>query len=1021
MWDKKSFFQYVLECLECEVDSQVKSSFYSSTADDRTYAFLKAFPGKLKGINRFVYLFNDEKIREILDKASPEQGKTQNRRIVIGYPTITMKIKKHRYIFPIVYWRVINAAEGLCKGPYIHSDFIAAFTRYCPNLTFTEYLKENGISVDLEDWESVATMVSDLCKLPVAKDWRVQSLDPRFPEYDDAISVSYSTTRVLNRIIVAASEGPSYTAGLIEEIKEIEKRSWEEINSTALGTFLDCLLNDKTIDPSQAFEKPILEDGRSLNADQRNAVRQALTSQVTLIQGPPGTGKTQVVKNLYLNALLQNQKVLFTSKNTAAVEAVTGIDLSKEPLTLTQVKKEENNQKSPPVLQLLDDKINRIHNFLQEADCGPANIGQTYTKMGRLQQQRVEVETKARALHSVLAELKTYQNSHEAFIEAIPNASVVKGKERLYRSLISMISGVNVLLDQYEQETKKPFSLRRFLLSALSMYFMRKRLLRELNKLSPYMKKAGLDDEVLSYWEATPDLVKEELEDQQTLLGKYPEFKKYEELSDKLQSMGTFFEIDKALYGIDQQSVSLSENIIENLSVLHKEKFSHQSLMEWKRLCCNPVHHEKALIKALEMVRCIAVKTLSVRGRVPLKPGIFDLTIVDEAGQIDVFSLIPILFRTKRIAVIGDPKQLSPIIKLERRIYEQIQQRYISVGKLWPYTDRLSFYELALRVCPCGETLLREHYRCHPDISSFVSSHFYGNHLIDAMMTEPNKPVSERAGIFWEDVDCDDDLSTDLVSVNEVTQVVQWVLRLVNEYGLEPHEIGVITPFTEQTKLIKESLKNENLSEVLVSTAHGFQGGERRVIIYSVCLRRHLRKTGMNFLDRGTNLFNVAVTRAKEQLIVVGDKEFALSSKLTLYREFASYVESLAPNLAKRCRIGVSDTVSALEMDLANVFQEEGIAFEQQVPVDRYVLDFAITVGKYRLNLEVDGEQFHMTSTGNLRYYDRMRNQYLIAKGWDVKRYWAREVKNNPKKIVTYVRSWIENKKREEYVAVETN
>ena len=1020
MLARNSFFQYVLECLECETDSQVKSEVLPFDPDNRTYAFLKTYPGKLKGVNQFLCLHNDPKIKAILEKASPEQSQTKYRRIVIGYPTLTMGRDKKRYVFPIVFWRVTDTAKGICKGPYIHSEFIAAFKRSNPDLTFFEFLKENGISVDLENLDSIASMVTELCKFPVTKKWRIESLDPRNPDTSDLdYERSYYAPKVHNRIIVAASQGPTYTAGLIEEIKEIQTRPYEEIQSTALGCFFDCLFNQKSIDPSQGFEDPILEDGRSLNADQRQAVRQALVSPVALIQGPPGTGKTQVVKNLYLNALMHGQKVLFTSKNTAAVEAVTGTNIKDEPLTLTQVKIEKQGAPSPTVIEILDEKINRIREFQLETIGQLKSIDSNYEELRRLQKRRQDVEKRASSIASILSKMRDCSQDHDDFAKQVPCASLVK--ESLYRGLCSTIENTLATLSEYEKEQRKPFSLRHFIVTYLNLYFLRKRLSQQVDRLYVHLQKAGLAQDVLSFWEDTPDLVQEELKKVSELLRKFPDFKKYEMYQDTLQTLGTFFDIDKALFEIDMACVKHSKSIIKLLPTLQHAQSCKKEWREWKRLCSDYKQREQALAKATDMIRCIAVKALSLKGRVPLKAGYFDLAIIDEAGQCDVFSMIPVLYRAKRIAVIGDPKQLNPIVNLDQYLFEQIKKTHWECSDIWPYTAATSFYTLAQRVNPCGEILLRDHYRCHPDISAFVSSHFDGGHLNDALMREPKKPVEGKAGIFWHDVNCDDDKSTDLPSHKEVVHVLNWVQKLIQEYGLSPDDIGVITPFREQTDSIVSELDKNGYGNVLVATAHGFQGGERQVIIYSLCLRRHLRETGKQFLSSGENLFNVALTRAKKQLVVVGDKEYALRSELALYRDFATYVENLSPSLQKRQRIGICESVSAIEMALAQEFEKEGIAFTQQEPVGRYVLDFSIKVGDSRLNLEVDGEKYHMTATGSLRYYDRLRNQYLIGEGWDVKRYWAREVKQHPEKIVAYVRNWIKTKERENNVVLEKN
>ena len=61
---------------------------------------------------------------------------------------------------------------------------------------------------------------------------------------------------------------------------------------------------------------------------------------------------------------------------------------------------------------------------------------------------------------------------------------------------------------------------------------------------------------------------------------------------------------------------------------------------------------------------CWAITSLSTHGRIPLEPGFFDLLVIDEASQCDIASVIPLLYRAKRVVVIGDPNQLSHISSL---------------------------------------------------------------------------------------------------------------------------------------------------------------------------------------------------------------------------------------------------------------------------------------------------------------------------------------------------------------------
>ena len=70
-------------------------------------------------------------------------------------------------------------------------------------------------------------------------------------------------------------------------------------------------------------------------------------------------------------------------------------------------------------------------------------------------------------------------------------------------------------------------------------------------------------------------------------------------------------------------------------------------------------------------------------------------------------------------------------------------------------------------------------------------------------------------------------------------------------------------------------------------------------------------------------------------------------------------------------------------------------------------LDFAVVIGDRRLNIEVDGERYHRTWSGELCLRDQLRNQRLIELGWEVKRFWVYEIRDRLPDVVSHVKSWV--------------
>ena len=239
--------------------------------------------------------------------------------------------------------------------------------------------------------------------------------------------------------------------------------------------------------------------------------------------------------------------------------------------------------------------------------------------------------------------------------------------------------------------------------------------------------------------------------------------------------------------------------------------------------------------------------------------------------------------------------------------------------------------------------------------------------------------------------------------------------------------IGVVSPFRAQANAIRVAVKNNAQLEAalrnkdfLVDTVHKFQGDERDVIIFSPVLSQGMTDGTIRFLKNNENLFNVAITRAKAQLIVVGDREACRNCDVGYLREFALYSQQLEQREIET--IPVSRDYEATYPAVSNPEQvsewerffyaklcESGIITLPQYRIDQYALDLAIVNGNKKLNIEVDGEMYHRNWTGELCRRDQTRNQRLKELGWDVMRFWVYEIRDDLPSCIAKVRQWLEN------------
>ena len=241
----------------------------------------------------------------------------------------------------------------------------------------------------------------------------------------------------------------------------------------------------------------------------------------------------------------------------------------------------------------------------------------------------------------------------------------------------------------------------------------------------------------------------------------------------------------------------------------------------------------------------------------------FTRVLLDEATQAtEPASLVPLVRGARQIVLVGDHRQLPPTV---------ISRRAENGGLRRSLFERL----VAMGIEPM---LLDTQYRMHPAISDFPNRTFYEGRLVDGI-SAADRP--NPAGLLWNDwevpmaflpVNGDELLSPDGASKENPAEA-GWVAKILENLlqagDLEETDIGIITPYAGQVRAIRDALPERNDS-VEVHTVDGYQGREKEVIIFS-CVRSNSDGI-VGFLSDARRL-NVALTRAKRGLIVIGDPD----------------------------------------------------------------------------------------------------------------------------------------------------
>jgi predicted DNA helicase len=263
----------------------------------------------------------------------------------------------------------------------------------------------------------------------------------------------------------------------------------------------------------------------------------------------------------------------------------------------------------------------------------------------------------------------------------------------------------------------------------------------------------------------------------------------------------------------------------------------------------------------------------------------YHTVVIDEAGQaIEPACWIPVL-KARKVVMAGDHCQLPPTIK-----------SFEAARKGLSYT----LMEKCVALHPEAVVLLEEQYRMHEDIMGFSSRQFYDGRLkahltVAARLLLPGEPplaFIDTAGCGFDEKSEGTSTSNPEEASFLLRHLTALVIKLKQVYAAENFPtVAVISPYKHQVEILKEQLLShaglvEAGSAISINTIDSFQGQERDVVYIS--MTRSNNENSIGFLS-DIRRMNVAMTRARKKLVVVGDS--ATLSQLQFYSDFVTYAQ----------------------------------------------------------------------------------------------------------------------------------
>ena len=986
----KKLSLYLHDCVREEVKS---STFRNLKSDkDNKWIFLKE-DDKLFTSNIDYQKFDgsDTKLTELMIQSELNQ---KEKYLIYGYLFLvggnSKSRKKNEFLTPLLYMPCKLERNGININCMLTDEFLSLNTG-----ALTSLMQKNDDEEEMEQLieglldvvptlpitqEKMEIFITTLKSIIPDVEVKFDSKDtiaednlskdtssPKSEEDDEEIQEEEESTpqkssgkidkiTLTNQCAIILTKRPSVTAGVLHELMQISEKPSGVYRETVLNLINEEYIQAKSAEIPKKKSDFFPVTPLALSDSQLSVIENLETNQLVSVCGPPGTGKSQTIVNLVAHLIANGKTVLVASRMDKAVDVVADRlnELGAPYLALRAGRLNYQKQLSFQLQDLLSNKVD-----LNEGT--EDSIIVDVSDMKKLLNSINEAEKKAETLikkELEWSELGVAVSEKKKEIGTPKYIKVALTKENV-KELRDVIDS---LLKNIE---KSGF------LAALNNY-------TAVNKIK---KLAKIDDFFVS--KDNLERLREELELAELVCNA-------QNVEKDIQDTGNLHVIIQQMRTLKKKQRKLVTDILCNkrrgaLRGLMKDQVKRQrlfihskSLIERKKSLQNRLLEAEDFKPLLEAFPCWCVTTYAVSGSLPLKPGLFDVAIIDEASQCDIASCFPILYRAKKAVIVGDDKQLPHLSFLEKAKEQSFMSKYEIADRyqlMWRFRTN-SMFDIA-NYYSTAPVLLDEHFRSLPPIIDFSNKEFYGNRI--RIMKQDSPDIKALKLIEVPEGKVDFDATRNLPEIEAVVKCLhELIVDSEREDPEHPITIGIVSPFRAQVEQLKVSVAKVlsdfmiNKHQIEIGTAHTFQGDEKDIILASWAIANNSFPQSLTFLQK-PNLFNVAITRAKKQMINFVSRD---TTELPegMFRDYISYIKEYERNfdLRNESEFDESTYKNSFEKEVTQYLRDAGYNVRAGVDIGGVNADLVVN---NKFVIECDGLEDNVKSN-----ISNMKKQAIIER-----------------------------------------